>query len=102
MVPTQRLACVADPRSPVTHLGQQGVPVQPPECAAPGCCRCGRPARDKAVRRRSTYRDEANTCSSLRAAQAAPNPLSMLTVTTPGAQEASALCNAVVPPVATP
>jgi hypothetical protein len=48
------------------------------------------------------YQDGSNTRSSLRAAQAAPNPLSMLTVTTPGAQEASALCKAAVPPVATP
>ena len=36
------------------------------------------------------------------AAAAAPNPLSMLTTTTPDAQLASAACRATTPPVATP
>src|SRR5271166_4908293 len=46
------------------------------------------------------YRVE--TASILMAADAAPKPLSILTTTTPGAQHASAECNAVVPPAATP
>ncbi len=40
--------------------------------------------------------------NNLIAAQAAPNPLSMFTTTTPGAQEARALFNAVMPCAATP
>jgi len=44
----------------------------------------------------------AKTRNSFKAAQAAPKPLSMLTTTTPGEQDARAQCKAVVPPAATP
>ena len=94
----RRFVWGAQPRSSLTILVSGTSWFKVPERAARGCCRYGGGASD----RPATYRDGAKTRSSLRAAQAAPNPLSMLTVTTPGAQEASALCNAVVPPVATP